>query len=369
MLRDFTEVAGGEVFRHQAAARQRHRVYRKFKYLSDHTGEPWCVGCGRCTAACTAGISIVNIVNRLVNSYELDSSARFSRTKPIIDRARERYPEPNKEAQDLYSPVMAEIKSVRELTELEKLFEIQLSNGNDLNHKPGQFVELSLFGAGEAPISISSSPAKPGSFDLGIRKAGRLTGMMHRLRPGDKVGIRGPFGNGFDLEKLKGRDILIIAGGIGLVPLRSLINTIIADRGSYGRLIICYGSKSDAELLFEDERRRWEEDSSIELHVTVDRGSESWTGKTGVITTLIPGLELDLEKTIACICGPPIMYRFVLLALKSKKFPEQNIYLSLERRMKCGVGKCGHCQIDSSYVCQDGPVYHYPAIKDFKEAL
>ncbi|MBU1699865.1 MAG: 4Fe-4S dicluster domain-containing protein [Candidatus Eisenbacteria bacterium] len=369
MLRDFTEVAGGEVFRHKSAARQRHRVYRKFKYISDHTGEPWCVGCGRCTAYCTANISIVSIVNRLVNDYEKDSTARLPQTQPIIDRAREGHSDPAGEAKDLYSPVMAEIKSVQQMTDLEKLFEIQLPDGAELNHKPGQFVELSLFGAGEAPISISSSPAKKGVFDLGIRKVGRLTEMMHRLQPGDRVGIRGPFGNGFDLEKLKGKDVLIIAGGIGLVPLRSLINTVIADREAYGRLIICYGSKSDQELLFGNERKMWDEDPSIEFHVTVDRGSPDWTGKIGVITTLIPELALDLERTIACICGPPIMYRFVLLALKSKRFPEENIYLSLERRMKCGVGKCGHCQINNSYVCQDGPVYHYPAIKGLKEAL
>ena len=270
---------------------------------------------------------------------------------------------------DLYLPVMAEITDVRQMTPLEKLFEIRLPGGADLGHRPGQFVEVSLFGVGEAPISISSSPTKKGAFDLGIRKVGMLTEMIHRMQPGERIGIRGPFGRGFDMAKFKGKDVLVVAGGIGLVPLRSLINYVLDNRADFGRLVICYGSKSDTELLFEDERRQWERDPRVEFHLTVDHGSPAWQGRTGVITTLIPGLDLDLPNTVACVCGPPIMYRFVLLALKSKRLPEENIYMSLERRMKCGVGKCGHCQINGSYVCQDGPVYHYPDIKALREAL
>jgi NAD(P)H-flavin reductase len=189
------------------------------------------------------------------------------------------------------------------------------------------------------------------------------------MEPGQKVGIRGPFGHGIDVEKFRGRDVLIVAGGIGLVPMRSMINYVIDNRRDFGRLIICYGSKSDGDLLFTDEIARWEADPTIDLHLTVDRGSADWRGHTGVITTLIPGLALDLENTRACVCGPPVMYRFVLMALKSRGLPEENIWMSLERRMKCGVGKCGHCQINHSYVCQDGPVYHYPDIRNLQEAL
>jgi sulfite reductase subunit B len=273
------------------------------------------------------------------------------------------------ETKDLYLPIMAEITAIERMTALEKLFEVRLPDGAELGHKPGQFVEVSLFGVGEAPFSISSSPTRKGSFELGVRNVGMLTDIMHRMVAGEKIGIRGPFGNGFDVETFKGKDVLIIAGGIGLVPLRSMINTVIDNRDDYGRLIICYGSRNDRELLFAEERAQWEADPRIEFHVTVDQGSADWTGHTGVITTLLPGLDLDLANTLACVCGPPIMYRFVLLALKSKGLPEQNIYMSLERRMKCGVGKCGHCQINHSYVCQDGPVYHYPDIKNLQEAL
>jgi len=273
------------------------------------------------------------------------------------------------ELEDLYHPVMAEIKEVKRLSAMETYYRIELPGGEDLGHMPGQFVELSIFGVGEAPFSVSSSPTLKGSFELGVRRAGMLTDVLLRQQPGTKVGIRGPFGNGIDVEKFKGKDVLIVAGGIGLVPMRSMINYVIDNRDQFGKLIICYGSKSDQDLLFTDELARWEKDPSIDYQVTVDQGLDSWQGNTGVITTLIPGLDLDLPNTVCCICGPPVMYRFVLLSLKSKGLSEENIYMSLERRMKCGVGKCGHCQINHSYVCQDGPVYHYPDIKSLQEAL
>lgn len=270
---------------------------------------------------------------------------------------------------DLYLPVMAEIKGIKKMTELETLYTVELPDGKELGHGPGQFVEASIFGVGEAPFSISSSPTQRGVFELGIRKVGMMTEVMEKMEVGTKIGIRGPFGNGIDVEKFKGKDVLIVAGGIGLVPMRSMINYVIDNRADFGRLIICYGSRSDKELLFDEERALWEKDSNIDYHITVDSGSPEWTGNTGVITTLIPGLNLDLANTVCCVCGPPVMYRFVLMSLRSKGLPEENIYMSLERRMKCGVGKCGHCQINSSYVCQDGPVYHYPDIKGLQEAL
>ena len=273
------------------------------------------------------------------------------------------------ELEDLYHPVMAEIKEVKRLSAMETFYRVELPGGEDLGHMPGQFVELSIFGVGEAPFSVSSSPTMKGSFELGVRRAGMLTDVLLRQQPGTKIGIRGPFGNGIDVEKFKGKDVLIVAGGIGLVPMRSMINYVLDNRDQFGKLIICYGSKSEKDLLFTDELAKWDKDPSVDYHVTVDQGSESWQGKTGVITTLIPGLDLDLPNTVCCICGPPVMYRFVLLSLKSKGLSDENIYMSLERRMKCGVGKCGHCQINHSYVCQDGPVYHYPDIKSLQEAL
>ncbi len=272
-------------------------------------------------------------------------------------------------ADQLYLPKMGKITKITDLTDQEKLFEVELPEGEELGHVPGQFVELSMFGIGEAPFSISSSPTKRGRFELGVRRVGMLTDFLHKMEEGDQVGIRGPFGTGFNMDTFKGKDIVIVAGGIGLVPVRSMINYVLDNRDDFGRLIILYGSKTDKDLLFTEELAQWTTDPKVEYHVTVDSGSEEWTGKTGVITTLIPGLDLDLANTLAVIVGPPVMYRFVMLALKAKMLPDENIYMSLERRMKCGVGKCGHCQINDSYVCQDGPVYHYPEIKDLPEAL
>lgn len=271
---------------------------------------------------------------------------------------------------DLYNPSMATILQVEELTATEKRFEIQLPGEMALGHKPGQFVKVSLFGFGEAPISICSSPTREKStFDLTVRRTGRLTDQMHLLGDGSLIGIRGPYGNGFDLDQFTGKDVLFIAGGIGLAPLKSIIDYSIDRREEFNRIIIVYGTKNPSEILFPEEIKKWQEREDVEFHMTVDRADENWKGKVGVITTLLPPLDLDVDNTVAAVVGPPVMYKFVTMALKGKRLRDENIYMSLERRMKCGVGKCGHCQINSSYVCQDGPVYNYQRIKELEEAI
>ncbi len=273
------------------------------------------------------------------------------------------------ETKNLYTPVIATIDKVERLTATEKRFHIVLPHGEELNHKPGQFVEVSIFGFGEAPISISSSPTRNSGFELTVRRVGRLTEKMHTLEAGSQIGIRGPFGNGFDLQKFIGKDVLFIAGGIGLAPLKSLIEYTLDNRARFGRIIILYGTKNPGEILYPSEIKQWQQRNDVEFYITVDRPDESWQGHVGVITTLIPPLQLNVENTMAAIVGPPVMYKFVVMALKAKRLPDANMFLSLERRMKCGVGKCGHCQINNSYVCQDGPVYHYPKIKELEEAI
>lgn len=274
------------------------------------------------------------------------------------------------QTKELYTPSMADIVAVEELTETEKRFEIKLPGNTSLKHKPGQFVEVSIFGFGEAPISICSSPTKKSTtFDLTIRKTGRLTDKIHLLSAGNKVGIRGPFGNGFDASDFEGKDVLFIAGGIGLAPLKSMIDYTIDKRDDFKRIIIVYGTKQPSEILFPEAIKKWQERDDVEFHMTVDRADAEWKGNVGVITTLIPPLELDVENTVAAVVGPPVMYKFTAMALKAKRLPDKNIFMSLERRMKCGVGKCGHCQINSSYVCQDGPVYNYLRVKELEEAI
>jgi NAD(P)H-flavin reductase len=265
---------------------------------------------------------------------------------------------------------MAKLLQVEQMTELEKMFILELPGGRSLGNEPGQFVEISLFGIGEAPISISSSPSRSnGTFELCVRSVGDVTNALHGMEPGQVVGVRGPFGEGFPTEKMKGKDILFAAGGLGLAPLRSLINEVLDQRRFFGRVIILYGTKQPSEILFKDELLEWAEREDVEFHMTVDRGDEQWQGNVGVITTLFPKITVNPRNTVAATCGPPIMYRFVLMELLGKGIPETQIYLSLERRMKCGVGKCGHCQINELYCCQDGPVFRYADIKGLEEAL
>lgn len=281
-------------------------------------------------------------------------------------------------ATSIYKPELARLIDVEPMTAQEKLFHIQLPNGQDLAHDPGQFVMLSVLGVGEAPISITSSPSRSnGDFELCVREVGDVTGALHRMMPGSKVGVRGPFGNGFPIDRMRGKDVLFAPGGLGLAPLRSLINQVLDERDDFERVIILYGAKRRSELLFRDELNEWVERDDVECLLTVDcedEGEESQPEQQlecniGVITTLFPQIEVDAKNTIAVTCGPPIMYRFVLMEMLDKGIPESNIYLSLERRMKCGVGKCGHCQINGLYCCQEGPVFNYADIKGFEEAL
>lgn len=270
----------------------------------------------------------------------------------------------------IYLPIQAEVVDVRPLTQLEKLFTVELPEGVSLHHRPGQFVMVSLFGAGEAPISISSSPSRSnGNFELCIRRAGSLTGALHQLSPGDRLGLRGPFGHGLPLERFRGKDMLFAPGGLGLAPMRSMINQVLDERENFGRVIILYGARNPSELLFSDELKEWKNRQDVELHLTVDHPDENWKGNVGVITTLFPNIQVNAANTVAVTVGPPVMYRFVLIEMLGLGIREGNIWLSLERRMKCGVGKCGHCQINHIYTCQEGPCLNYAQIKYLKEAL
>ena len=268
-----------------------------------------------------------------------------------------------------YLPRWAEISRIEDLTESEKLFEMHLMSGEPLGHNPGQFVELSVMGIGEAPISVSSAPRETNSFELAIRKVGNLTNAVHKLVIGDTVGIRGPFGTHFPVEEAKGKNILFVAGGIGLVPLRSFIHFVLEHRDEYGEVTILFGARNPSERLFLDELEQWGSREDIKYLESVDRPDADWKGHVGVITTLFPKIDIDPSKTYCIVVGPPVMYRFVILEAKAKGIPDAQIFLSLERRMKCGVGKCGHCQINHIYVCQDGPVFRYTDIFDLEEAL
>ncbi len=271
----------------------------------------------------------------------------------------------------LYLPSECEIVAVTDLTPGEKLFRVRRTDGAPLGHLPGQFVQVSLLGWGEAPISVASSPTRDGIFELGVRRAGSLTGAMHLLRAGDTLGIRGPFGSPFDLPRLRGQDLLLISGGCGLAPLRSLIQYCEDRPDEFGTISILYGARNPAYTLFKDELAAWEASARFACSLTVDSssGEECYTGNIGLITSLIPPLTFDPQNTIAVIVGPPAMYRCVIAELKKKGLGSDRIVVSLERQMRCGVGKCGHCTIDHLYCCQDGPVFWLDEIENLRGAL
>lgn len=266
-------------------------------------------------------------------------------------------------------PRLAEVVQANSLTNRERVLELRFSDGGQLGHVPGQFVEVSVFGMGEAPISVSSSPTRGTTFQLAVRNVGNVTGALHKLAIGDPVGVRGPFGNGFPLDDLQGRDILLVAGGIGLFPLRSLVQYALDNRDQFGRVIVLFGARRPSERVFVDELASWKERDDVEYHETVDVGDESWKGNVGVITTLFPRISIDPSRTKAVVVGPPVMYRFVIAELLRKRIAEGDIIMSLERKMKCALGRCGHCQMGGYYVCKEGPVFTYEQLKKVREAV
>jgi len=268
-----------------------------------------------------------------------------------------------------YQPEWAQLVKKERMAERMVMLRLQLQSREPLGHQPGQFLQVSLPGYGEAPISLCSSPTQLDSFDLCVQAAGNLSEAMHDLRPGDFVGVRGPYGHGFPVEEMQGRDVVLVAGGIGLAPLKSLIDYILAKRSEFGRVVLVYGARTPTDMLFRDTVKEWDERDDIETYLTIDEPHEGWHGMTGVVTVPLRALQIDAAATLAAVVGPPVMYRFVAFELLEKKMPDENIFFSLERRFKCGMGKCGHCQLNDLYVCQDGPVFRYTDLIGRSEAI
>jgi len=275
----------------------------------------------------------------------------------------------NEQEQSSFLPRQAEVITAESLSKKERLLRLRFTDGHRLDHQPGQFVEVSVLGIGEAPISISSSPTRDDSFELGIRAVGNVTRAIHLLKPGEILGVRGPFGNGYPVSRLLGQDLLFVAGGIGLFPLRSMIQYAIDYRERFGMIILLYGCREPAERIFQGELEGWRQAGDVEILESVDRcpHDQAWEGNVGVITTLFPSIRIDPERTTALVVGPPIMYRFVVAECIHRGMARDRILLSLERRMKCGMGLCGHCQINNVYVCLDGPVFSYEELIKLEE--
>lgn len=242
--------------------------------------------------------------------------------------------------------------------EIEKKFKI----------RSGQFIMCTIFGAGEFAVSLPPSPEND-RFHISVRKVGKVTGALHELKPGDKVGIRGPFGNGFPFEDIKGKNVIYVAGGIGLIPLRSSIVHVLQHRNEFGRIILLYGSRSSRDLMYRYNIDEWLKIDGFETFVTIDREEPGWDGHVGFVHNLIDKAKIPVENTVAFVCGPPIMFNAVIKELLSKGLREDDIISTLERHMKCGIGKCQHCAIGRTLVCTDGPVYTYRQIKTLGEQI
>ncbi len=267
-----------------------------------------------------------------------------------------------------YLPKLAKIEAIKEETVDTRTFKIKILDEkvrNSFNFTPGQFVELTVFGYGEAPFSITSSPYEHENFSITVRRMGNVTRGLFRLKEGDIIGVRGPFGRGWPIEKIKGNDILIVGGGIGLAPLKPLIEYIILQRRLFNNVILFYGAKTPKDIIYKELFDIWKQYINVEL--TVDFAEKDWGGHSGPVTVLFKNFKLESNNIYSVQCGPPIMMHFVTRQLLSMRMEPEKIYFSLERNMKCGMGFCGKCMTGGRYVCREGPVFNYSEVKNFLE--
>lgn len=272
------------------------------------------------------------------------------------------------EEKNIYQPHLMEIIKIIVETGDTKTFHIQFLDEKlreNFHYLAGQFGEYSVFGEGEATFCISSSPTRRGHLEFSVKKVGRVTQALHQLNEGDLIGFRGPYGNFFPLEKFKGKNLLFIGGGIGLAPLRSLINNVVDTRADYRDITILYGARTPQDLCFKYDLEAWSKDPSLQLVTTVDVGDKDWKGKVGLVPIVLEELQPSPQNAVAITCGPPIMIRYTLRALDKLGFAPDQVWTTLEMKMKCGLGKCGRCNIGPLYVCQDGPVFSLDEIQKF----
>lgn len=274
--------------------------------------------------------------------------------------------------ENIYLPHSAIVKEIISETPDIKTFRLTFEDERlqkSFTYLPGQFVEFSVYGVGEAPFCLASSPTRPGQIKCTIKKMGKVTQAIHDLEVGDQVGIRGPYGNGFPLKELRGKNLVVVGGGIGLAPLRSLIQNILDKRDEYGDVLIIYGARSTEDLVYQKELQEWQNSPGVKMVLTVDPGGEDqkWQGEIGFVPTILEKVNPSPDNRMLITCGPPIMIRYVLLAATGKMgYRPQQIITTLEMKMKCGLGKCGRCNIGRVYVCKDGPVFTYQQLKDLK---
>jgi len=269
-------------------------------------------------------------------------------------------------------PYLGTLVGVKDLATDIKLFQVALNDSQArerFTYRPGQFAFLSAFGVGEAPFGVASTLSRGPVLEFAIAKVGTVTAALHAMEEGSIVGVRGPMGNCFPLEEIKGKNVIVLGGGIGGAPLRPVIHTILDQREDYGHLTILWAARNPSLLVFTDEYDDWRAAPRTELHLTVDQGDESWTGNVGLITELLEKVAPSPENAVTITCGPPIMIKFVMLTLKKLGFTAEQMITTLEAKMKCGIGKCGRCNLGEKFVCVDGPVFTYTEISQFLESF
>ncbi len=267
---------------------------------------------------------------------------------------------------NIYLPHLVEIVDVKQETPDIKTFKLKFKDQaveDSFDYKPGQFVEFSIFGEGEAPFCISNSPTRKSGIECSVKRMGKITQALHELDTGDTVGIRGPYGNGFPIEDLKNKNLLFVAGGIGLAPLRSLINYCLDNRNNFKSITIVNGARTSRDLVYKNEYQAWEKAKDTKLYLTVDCQEENWTCMVGVVPKILEQLKPTCKDSVAIVCGPPIMIKFTMPVLLKIGFCPEAIITTLEMKMKCGLGKCGRCNIGNLYVCKDGPVFAYAQLE------
>lgn len=268
-------------------------------------------------------------------------------------------------------PELARLESAKSLADDIKLFRIQIDNGSGpgWRYQPGQFAFLSAFGVGEAPFGIASTMHRTSELEFAINRVGTVTAALHDLEPGAVLGVRGPLGNSFPLQSMAGKNVIVLGGGIGGAPLRPVIHSILDHRADYGDLTILWAARSPSLLIFTDEYEDWRAAPDTQLHLTVDEGDAAWTGPVGLITQLLEDIGPSPKDAVAIICGPPIMIRFVILTLQKLGFADEQMIMTLEAKMKCGIGRCGRCNMGETFVCLDGPVFSYTQVSRFLESF
>ena len=266
-----------------------------------------------------------------------------------------------------YRPIETEVLDVTTETPIIKT--LKLKPKEEIIFKTGQFIELTIPGFGEAPFTPSSRPSVKDRMEITVMKVGKVTEKIHQIKKGDTVGLRGPFGKGYPLDEFMGKEILVVGGGCGFAPIRSLMYSFFERSGDFKKLFFRGGCKSPKEFLYKKETAEWVKRDDLDAILTVDsdEGDKSWKGHVGLVTTILDGIGMDFKTGIAIVCGPPIMMKFATAKLVDMGFQESNIYLSMEKNMSCGIGKCGHCRIGEYYVCKDGPVFQYSRIKNYPD--